>query len=272
VGEPHSRPRNTGHGEVITTASDPVSGSPAELREVLTNLIFNAVDAMPQGASSRLAPGVRQRTFSSRSAIQARGSPIRSGCGYSSPFFSTKGESGNGLGLSVAFGIVKRHNGEITVESRTGHGSTFTVRLPAACPKPIPEATSPPADQPCPPDERKLRILVIEDEESIRRLLSVCLTRLGHTPMSRPNAEEGLAHFAQQPYERRAHRPRPARHERRGVARAVVQQSPHTPVVLLTGWADQLQADLKCPRASRASWVSRLRSKSLAATLAAVAS
>lgn len=116
--------------QVETEANEWMTGSPAELREVLTNLVFNAVDAMPQGGQLTL------RTWNTATDLYF--SVRDSGVGMSDstrrrlfePFFTTKGERGTGLGLSVTFGIIQRYGGQIAVESEPGLGSTFTVRLP----------------------------------------------------------------------------------------------------------------------------------------------
>jgi CheY-like chemotaxis protein len=215
--------------EVCAEAEARVRGNAAELREVLTNLVFNAVDAMPQGGTLTLA--TRQRLFE--------------------PFFTTKGERGNGMGLSVAFGIIQRHGGEIMVASEVGQGSTFTVRLPAALetaadPRRGGEGTEgEPDTAPTVSISPKLDILVVEDEETICRFLNTALTQLGHRPCITHSAEEGLGRFAAQHFDvvlTDLGLPEISGEE---VARKVAQQSPTTPVILLTGWADQLKAEGK---------------------------
>jgi signal transduction histidine kinase len=108
-----------------------ISGIGAELREVLTNLIFNAVDAIPGAGLITL----RTRTQASEVIAEV----IDSGAGMTTevrerclePFFSTKGDLGTGLGLAMVFGIIKRHQGSVEIESELGQGSTFRIRLPA---------------------------------------------------------------------------------------------------------------------------------------------
>jgi signal transduction histidine kinase len=107
-------------------------GNPSELREMMTNLIFNAVDAMPDGGTLL----VRSRGSGSNVVIEVTDSGIgmtaevRARC--LDPFFSTKGDDGTGLGLAMVFGIVQRQQGQIVIESTPGVGTTFRVTLPAA--------------------------------------------------------------------------------------------------------------------------------------------
>src|SRR5207248_2690417 len=115
----------------------------------LTNLVFNAVDAMPTGGVLSL----RTWAADGRVSISVRdtgvGIPESMREKIFEPFFTTKGEKGNGLGLSVAFAIVRRHNGEISFETQPGQGTTFTVQLPSA-PRTANQPTSPPAVTPDP--------------------------------------------------------------------------------------------------------------------------
>jgi signal transduction histidine kinase/CheY-like chemotaxis protein len=242
--------------ELRLEAKHQVSGSAAELREVLTNLIFNAVDAMPHGGKLIV------HTWSTAGDVHL--SVRDTGVGMSEsvrqrlfePFFTTKGELGNGLGQSVTFGIIQRYGGEITAESSPGQGSTFLIRLPvlaagnAESAKPASSkarlaeesdlpAVDPP-DQPPTQKPRSLRVLVIDDEDSIRRFLAAGLTQLGHRPHTVSNATEGLAAFAEEPFDvilSDLGMPGISGEE---VARTVARQSPGTPVILLTGWSHQL--------------------------------
>jgi signal transduction histidine kinase len=108
-----------------------VSGNPAELREALTNLIFNAVDAMPAGGTVTLRSRAEDNAvlFEISDTGTGMSEDVRTRC--LEPFFSTKGDKGTGLGLSMVFGIIKRHNGTLDIESAVGRGSTFRIRFPA---------------------------------------------------------------------------------------------------------------------------------------------
>ncbi len=215
-----------------------IAADPSEIREVLTNLVLNALDAMPDGGSVTLrtsADGeyvvctvtdtgigmteeVRQRVFD--------------------PFFTTKAEKGTGLGLSVAYGIITRHDGEIEVQSQPWHGSTFTIRLPA-----VRRALAPRSRGEVPAAARSARVLIVEDEESVRQVLAEMLMAQGHTVAAHADGRSGLARFHDEPFDvvfTDLGLPGLSGWE---VARLVKVRRPETPVVLVTGWSDQIEPE-----------------------------
>ena len=107
------------------------------------------------------------------------------------PFFSTKGEGGSGLGLAMAYSIVKRHGGEIRVESESGRGTTFTLTFPGAAqisePSEAPDSTAP---------RRIARVLVIDDDPQVLATLSELLRSLGHRVTAAPSGPAALAGYA----------------------------------------------------------------------------
>jgi signal transduction histidine kinase len=109
-----------------------IAGRAAELREVLTNLLLNAVEAMPQGgqltlrswtAGGEVCVAVSDTGVGMTPEVQRR---------LFDPFFTTKGARGTGLGLSVSQALIKGHHGTLTAESEPGRGTTFVICLPAA--------------------------------------------------------------------------------------------------------------------------------------------
>jgi signal transduction histidine kinase len=233
-------------------------GSAGELREVLTNLIFNAVDAMPQGGvlSLRSWNTAADVLLSVRDTGVGMSDSIRKR--LFEPFFTTKGERGTGLGLSVAFGIIQRYGGEITVSSIPGQGSEFVVRLPltrsdlghaledndaGALKGRLPPAAPTGVALPAPPQAkaRSLRILVIEDQEPIRRFLETGLKQQGHNPCLAADAKEGLAHFEKETFDLVLTDLGLPGESGKDVAIHVQAKAPHVPVILLTGWSEQLQ-------------------------------
>lgn len=229
--------------EVVTDLAETASvfGNPTELREMLVNLILNALDAMPRGG--RLHLTTRQR------ADQVALSVTDTGTGMSEavrrklfdPFFTTRSPQRTGLGLSVVYGIVTRHRGTIAVESREGEGTTFTISLPQAQRVSVtPASALAPADEATP---GPARVLVIEDEEHIRRVLVSVLVAAGHAVDTAKDGLEGLNRFRSGSYDvviTDLSMP-----ERSGleVTRAVKQVAPGIPVILITGWGDFLDPD-----------------------------
>lgn len=168
-----------------------MEGNEAELREVLTNLIFNAVDAMPKGGTITLRSSTRQGKILLE--VQDTGGgmseEIRQHC--FEPFYTTKGENGTGLGLAMVYGIVQRHGGDIEIQSVIGKGTTFLITLPAQGL----EKTSSSPDRDQPTALRPLKILYVEDEANAREVIVEYLKRDGHEVEQAADGMEGLRKF-----------------------------------------------------------------------------
>ncbi|HEX3560751.1 MAG TPA: ATP-binding protein [Pyrinomonadaceae bacterium] len=172
-----------------------VMGDESELREVLINMVFNAVDAMPQGGTLTLS------TRESGGAIEIAVSDNGEGMSEDvrsrvfDPFFTTKGKAGMGLGLAVSYGIIRRHEGAVEVESEQGTGTSFRIRLPAAksAVMPAAEVTPPAALTLVPQPSGAARILVVDDEEHVRDLLRDILESEGYVVRLAGDGREALA-------------------------------------------------------------------------------
>ncbi len=150
-------------------------GSASELREVFVNLIVNAVDAMPEGGMLSISSALEGSCLRLQFADTGTGMPEDVRQKIFDPFFSTKGAHGTGLGLSVSFSIIERHEGSISVTSAVGNGTTFTIELPASSI----EASE--GEDPCEPAAApSLSILVVDDEPSVRETLAEMLEVMGH--------------------------------------------------------------------------------------------
>ena len=150
-------------------------GSASELREVFVNLIVNAVDAMPGGGKISISCIRERNQLHLRFEDNGKGMPEDVQQKIFEPFFTTKGAQGTGLGLSVSYSIIERHDGSISVDSQQGRGAVFTIYLPAC------EIESPPLEQPPTPlAATPLSIMVIDDEDSVRETLADMLGALNH--------------------------------------------------------------------------------------------
>ena len=150
-------------------------GHPPEFREILTNLIFNAIDAMPSGGKLRFSTTCADGLIFVRVADTGVGMTEEEASRCLEPFFTTKGEQGTGLGLAAVYGFVQRYGGSLGIETRKGQGTTFNIVLPASR-----EEALPPQALPV-PSGKSLRVLVVDDQEIIRNIICEMLRAEGHT-------------------------------------------------------------------------------------------
>lgn len=167
-------------------------GNGSELREAYTNLIFNAVDAMPTGGSIRIASALDGEDTVVTVRDTGKGMDESTRLRIFDPFFSTKGDEGMGLGMSVVYGIIERHAGTISVESTPGEGTCFTIRIPAC--EPEDAATVDKAD--AAEASLRARVLAVDDEAEILELISDILQEGGCRVQTAGGGEEALAKFA----------------------------------------------------------------------------
>jgi signal transduction histidine kinase/ActR/RegA family two-component response regulator len=174
----------------------PAEVDAGQLGQVFHNILLNAKQAMVEGGiievrAENVPPG-GDKKLSSRALVRISISDY--GCGIAAdvlplifdPYFTTK-RSGSGLGLATAYAIVAKHGGRLSVESTYGQGSVFIVDLPASQSSPLPE---PPADGRMRSGTGK--ILVMDDEETVRTLLTHVLTTLGYEVLSARDGAEAI--------------------------------------------------------------------------------
>jgi signal transduction histidine kinase/uncharacterized membrane protein affecting hemolysin expression/ActR/RegA family two-component response regulator len=236
-----------------------IMGAEGEIRDALTNLIFNAVDAMPDGGTLT----VRTGTVANETAVPGEVATASvylavtdTGIGMDEetrrrclePFYTTKGERGTGLGLSMVFGMVQRHSAELAIESAVGVGTTVRLTFAAAG-----TANAPAARVPGPRQAVPLNLLIVDDDPLITESLNEILIGEGNSVTIATGGQEGIDMFMSA---RQRHEPFDAvitdlgmpYVDGRRVAAAVKAASPGTPVILLTGWAQRLRADNEIPR------------------------
>jgi signal transduction histidine kinase len=252
-------------GVVIETTIDlapdlpPIGAAENEIREALTNLIFNAVDAMPEGGTLTVRTVFAESEPGSNDGHAVRHARIEvsdTGRGMDEetrrrcfePFFTTKGERGTGLGLAMVYGIVQRHSADIEIESAPGRGTT--VRLSFAIPGVV--AGTRRSSGPTYPVPAPSRILLVDDDPLLLKSLRDTLETYGHKVTSAGSGQAATDAFREalggaepfavvitdlgMPYM-----------DGRHVARAVKQMSPTTPVIMLTGWGQRMADDGDLP-------------------------
>lgn len=210
-----------------------VSGNEAELREMISNLVFNAIDAISRDGTITFRTFAREDVAVLEIADTGTGmtEDVRRRC--IEPFFSTKEERGTGLGLGIVYGIVRRHEGAIEIDSELNQGTTVTITLPL-----YKEADTARRPAEAARSERPLRILVVEDEPLVREVITVYLTEDAHEIETAVNGREGLEKFKAGQFDLvLTDRAMP---EMNGDALAaeIKKIAPGQPVILLTGFGD----------------------------------
>jgi signal transduction histidine kinase/CheY-like chemotaxis protein len=225
-----------------------VMGDDSELREVLVNMVFNAVDAMPEGGTltlsteevggfveiivrdtgSGMSPDVRTRIFD--------------------PFFTTKGKAGLGLGLAVSFGIIRRHEGTIEVESEIGRGTIFLIKLPVTEVQLEYLTPASPAVEDAAPLRPIFRpggttILVVEDEDHVREILRDVLESEGCNVVLAEGGREALALLEANNFDgvfTDIGMPGMSGWE---LAQAIRERNQQIPLAVITGWGGAVGSD-----------------------------
>ncbi len=235
-----------------------IMGVHGEIREALTNLIFNAVDAMPEGGVLTLRTSVVQDFLESTKEVILKQVHIEvsdSGIGMSDdtrrrclePFFTTKGERGTGLGLAMVYGMIERHSAHIDILTEVGKGTT--MRMSFLVPTTVSPVVRTPAAETVPTHRR---ILVVDDDPMVLKSLRDILEIDGHSVLSADGGQAGINAFNEA-------------HERgdtfavvitdlgmpyvdgRKLASSIKQVSPVTPIIMLTGWGQRLVDDGDSP-------------------------
>lgn len=213
----------------------PVSGNPSELREVFINLINNAIDALPEGGT------IKVKTFMDNGNVV--GVIEDTGVGIAKdvqdkifdPFFTTKGVQSTGLGMSVSYGIIHRHHGTIVLESAEDKGTSFTITIPKQEGVVLEEKK----EESRADEQKKARILVVEDEEDVRELLKDILTDGGHDVEFTPDGKKGIELFKGKEFDMVFTDLGMPGMSGWQVAEQIKKINKKTPVVLITGWEVQ---------------------------------
>ena len=145
----------------------PLEGLASAWEEILSNLIFNAVDAMPDGGTITIGACLRDDEVEVTVADTGNGMDEKTRARVFEPFFSTKGDRGTGLGLSTVWGMIQRMGGRVDIDSHPGEGTTFLLQVPVA------DASGPSEPTLSPPETGQgLEILVVDDEPHVLEILN----------------------------------------------------------------------------------------------------
>jgi CheY-like chemotaxis protein len=235
-----------------------ILGAENEIRNALTNLVLNAVDAMPEGGTLTLRSsplGATSTPVTDASQTRVLVEVCDTGIGMSEavrirclePFFTTKGERGTGLGLAMVYGMVQRHSAELEIHSEAGAGTKVRLIFPAAA------TNASAADATDVRPLGRLRILIVDDDPLILQSLQDALVQDGHLIGVAEGGQAGIDkfRFAQQsstPFDVVITDLGMPHVDGRTVATAIKSRAPAVPVVLLTGWGYRLQAEDDVPQ------------------------
>jgi signal transduction histidine kinase/CheY-like chemotaxis protein len=210
----------------------PVSGRPAALTEVMTNLMLNAMDAMVSGGTLTIETSTgRGGTAVLRVQDTGMGMPESVQRRIFEPFFSTKGESGSGLGLAMAYSIVKRHGGEINVQSAPGAGTTFTLVFAGET------RTVPAPKRVMARGERgSARVLLVDDEPNVLATLAELLATAGHQVTAVASGRDALTTFSRGKFDAVLSNLGMAGMNGWEVAERVRAADPKVAILFVTGW------------------------------------
>jgi PAS domain S-box-containing protein len=209
----------------------PLLGSRSELMEVLTNLIFNSVEAMPEGGEITIRTEAKENKAYLYFTDTGKGIPNRIKKKIFDPFFTTKGPKASGLGLSTCYGIIKRHKGAIKIESTEGKGAIFTIGIPVPLEIPLKKGK---LKEPEKISSRE--ILVIDDEEGVRDILGRIFQDESHRVTLAETARKGLAKFKQANFDLVLTDLGMPEMSGWQLAKKIKEIDPDVPVGLITGW------------------------------------
>jgi signal transduction histidine kinase/DNA-binding response OmpR family regulator len=236
-----------------------ISGVENEIRDALTNLILNAADSMPGDGTLTLSTRLAECP-----AKEEGGAPVPcllaevtdTGVGMDEdtrrrclePFFTTKGERGTGLGLAMVYGMVKRHGGNVEIESAPGQGTTVRLIFPVPA-KAAPASTA--AFVPALPTTG-MRLLIVDDDPLLIKSLRDTLEGAEHIIVSADGGQAGIDAFEAalakgEPFSAVITDLGMPYVDGRRVAAAVKGASPATPVIMLTGWGQRLVTEGEIP-------------------------
>jgi signal transduction histidine kinase/CheY-like chemotaxis protein len=239
-----------------------VMGDDSELREVLVNMVFNAIDAMPEGGTLTLSTSAVEQSVVIKIVDTGIGMYPEVRSRIFDPFFTTKGKAGLGLGLAVSFGIIRRHGGNIEVDSQYGNGTEFRITLPIATivesgvqvdlsnPEPPVTVVN---DVPSPEEHAKPRLLIVDDEDFVRDLLQDILEGEDCDVRLATSGSEALAMFREFPFDAVCTDVGMPGMSGWELAREIRHLNQKIPIAVITGWGEAVGSNEQ--KAAGVDWI-----------------
>jgi signal transduction histidine kinase/ActR/RegA family two-component response regulator/HAMP domain-containing protein len=234
----------------LTANLPKVNGTESDIRDALTNLIFNALDAMPDGGRLTLRTRTDEFANASEPVILE---VVDSGIGMDEetrrrclePFFTTKGERGTGMGLAMVYGMAKRQGAQLEIDSAVGAGTTIRIKFARAQNVAVETYVSGSNLL-----ARSLKLLVIDDDPLLREALLNILQSEGHTVTLADGGQAGIDIFVspkEWPFDAVFTDLGMPYVDGRAVAKAIKAHDRHMPVIMLTGWGQRLTTEQTVP-------------------------
>jgi signal transduction histidine kinase/CheY-like chemotaxis protein len=225
-------------------ALPPIAGNEDDIREAVACLITNALEAMPDGGTATVVTRTAPSAVVIEVSDTGKGMEDNVKARATEPFFSTKGEPHNGMGLTLAASAARSHGGEIKLESEAGAGTKVTLTLPAkqtsaagtvrliATPPTIPE---------------KLTVIVADDDRSTREVIAFAINSSGHRAVAVPDAEQCLAKMRDTRYDIAVIDYAMPGMRGDELASIIARTYPETAVIMLTGYGDIMAEQNEAP-------------------------
>jgi signal transduction histidine kinase/FixJ family two-component response regulator len=239
---------------LVADCTASVMGDAVELREVLVNMIYNAIDAMPSGGEIRMSSQETNGRVVLTIADSGTGMTPEVKSRLFDPFFTTKGKGGTGMGMAVSFGIIRRHNGTIDVESEPGRGTSFRISLPVATEVEANADAASSKPKASSGDDR-IRVLVVDDETAVREVLREALEAEGCEVLVAESGEIALKLYDASEGKLDVVFTDIGMPEMSGweLASEIRKRSSTIPLAIVSGWADAISCDAR--QAIKADWV-----------------
>lgn len=239
---------------VLADCDASVMGDAVELREVMVNVIYNAIDAMPDGGQIQLSAHETNGQVVMSIADSGLGMRPEVKSRLFDPFFTTKGKAGTGMGLAVSFGIIRRHDGSIEVDSEPGRGTTFRISLPKA----VASKTKTSDSQAVVTDvtvDSCVRVLVVDDEAVVRDVLTEALEAEGCEVLTADCGQRALQLYDEKNGQFDAVFTDIGMSEMSGwdLIKFIRERSDTVSLAIISGWADAISWDTR--NAAKAKWI-----------------